>query len=140
VRRYNARISGPLLDRIDLVVHVPAVPVGDLMDDPRAERSEHIMARVGAARSRQRARSGGVDGGALTNAELGPTGLRRTVRITPETAALLRRATDRLGLSARGLYRVLRVARTIADLEGEDGVGPPHVAEAIGYRGGGVGR
>ena len=137
VRRYAARISGPLMDRIDMCVRVPAVPVGDLIDGVDGEPSARIRTRVADARAIQRSRSSDSGGAGVTNAELGPSAIRRHAEITEDIARMFRQATDRLGLSARALYRVLRVARTIADIEGDERVGRPHVAEALQYRGGG---
>ena len=130
VRRYRARISGPLLDRIDLHVDVPRPPREVLRPDSPAdgELSSVIAARVAAARNRQLARSG------RPNARLSTREINR--HCIPEAAGqqLLERAMERLGLSARGYHRVLKVARSIADLAGSDTILNAHVAEAIGYR------
>jgi len=134
IRRYASRISGPLMDRIDLWVQVPAVPAGDLMEPPDAEPSLVIRRRVVDARRRQRTRSERRGGPRAVNSELTPSALRSAAPVPSEVSAMLRRATDRLGLSARALYRVLRVARTIADTEGAGEVQLPHAAEAIQYR------
>jgi magnesium chelatase family protein len=131
IARYRRKISGPLLDRIDLHVEVPAVPASDFAAGGDGEPSASVRARVVAARKRQLERTGDAR---LTNAAL-PGRLARTqVKATPEARALLERAVDRLGLSARGYQRVLRVARTAADLEGAQTVGPVHVAEALRFR------
>src|SRR5262245_11878248 len=129
VARYRGRVSGPFLDRLDLHVEVPRVPIG-LLDLERdgGERSESIRARVAAARARQRAR------GAALNAHLSPRELRRCCRLDDRGRALLTVASERLGLSARAYTRILRVARTIADLAGEERITTTHLAEAIQYR------
>lgn len=124
VARYRARISGPLLDRIDLRVGVPRVPPRDLRDEGGV-RSAVVRARIEAARERMRAR------GVLCNAELPLARLRRCARVGEDAEALLERAVARDRLSARGYHRVLRVARTIADLEGAEAIATPHLAEAI---------
>jgi len=129
VMRYRGRVSGPLLDRIDLHVEVPRVPVG-LLDLERdgGERSEAIRTRVVGARARQRAR------GPSLNAHLPPRELRRCCRLDDRGRKLLEAASERLGLSARAYTRILRVARTIADLAGEERITTAHLAEAIQYR------
>jgi len=132
VDRYLARVSGPLLDRIDIQLRVPAVRGADLSGDGTEEASESIQRRVEAARERQRRRSG--EGAPHANAYLAPRDLRRHCRLPPPAEELLRQAMSRLGLSARAYHRVLKVARTIADLAGADEIEVPHVAEAIQYR------
>jgi magnesium chelatase family protein len=130
---YQAKISGPLLDRIDLHVDVEALPPADLARiGPRGEPSAAVAARVADARALQAERYAGTGG--RTNAEADGKLLEQVA--TPDAAglALLERAAERLKLSARGWTRTLRVARTIADLAGEDGVGAPHVAEALSFR------
>ncbi len=132
---YQARLSGPLLDRIDLHVAVPAVSASDLALPPAAEGSADIARRVAAARAVQRARFDGLGAGhLLTNAEAEGRVLEAIATPDAEAAALLARAAERLALSARGWHRVLRVARTLADLDGEETIRRPHIAEAIGYR------
>jgi magnesium chelatase family protein len=133
VERYLARISGPLLDRIDIHLRVPAVPYADLSGGSEAEPSAAIRARVEAARARQRERFRGQVG-LHANAHMSSREVRRHCRQTPEIAEVLRAAVERLGLSARGCHRVLKLARTIADLAGEEGLAPAHVREAIQYR------
>jgi len=125
--------SGPLLDRIDLHLSVPAVPWRDLVDlRPPGEASATVRARVVAARETERKRLDARD--LRTNAEIPDAALDDLVAATAEARALLGRAVEKLGLSARGARRLLRVARTIADLEGERRVEAPAMAEALGYR------
>jgi magnesium chelatase family protein len=134
VARYRARISGPLLDRIDLHVAVPPVPFRELANEPAGEGSAQVRARVVRAREAQSERFAGV-AGVHNNGQLGPAEIRRCCRASTDVARLLQRAVDRLGLSARAYHRILKVARTLADLEGSDAIRPIHAAEAIQYRG-----
>ncbi|MGR3484514.1 MAG: YifB family Mg chelatase-like AAA ATPase [Paracoccaceae bacterium] len=127
---YMSKISGPILDRIDLRVEVPPVAVADLDLPPAGEDSATVAARVAAARDLQAARQGE---GAL-NADLSGDALDAHARPDEGGRALLLAAAERHGLSARGYHRILRVARTIADLEGEEGVARHHLAEALAYR------
>jgi magnesium chelatase family protein len=133
---YQSRISGPLFDRIDLHVDAPAVSITDLSLAPPAEGSAEVAARVAAARTVQaeRYRDGAADRRARTNAEADGELLERVASPDAPGRALLAEAAERLKLSARGFHRILRVARTLADLEGLDGVRRLHVAEAISYR------
>src|SRR2546425_737993 len=133
VEHYRVRLSGPLLDRIDMHLQVPALPFSDFAGDSAAEPSARIRARVEAARVRQRERFR-APGGPPANAYLSPRDLRRHCQQSPELAELLGAAVERLGLSARGCHRVLKVARTIADLAGKEQLEPAHVREAIQYR------
>ena len=133
---YQARISGPLLDRIDLQIEVPAVSAADLVLPPPPEGSAEVRARVIAARERQRTRF--VEHGAATlrtNAECTGTLLEKIAQPDDAGRALIRSAADTLKLSARGYHRTLRVARTLADLDAAETVGRIHVAEALSYRG-----
>jgi len=133
VDRYRARVSGPLLDRIDLHVEVPRVPVAALADDaPPGEPSAAVRARVEAARARQRRRL--APRAIPLNAHIPGRDVRRLCGIGPAGRRLLEAASERLGLSARAYTRILRVARTIADLAGEDEITTSHLAEAIQYR------
>ena len=136
--RYIGRISGPLLDRIDLHVDLRPVAWHDLDSATGGEASSAVRARVTAARAIQAQRSALT--GCRSNAELPDAVLDDTVRATPEARRLLGRAVESCGLSARAARRVLKVARTIADLAIEDATGPHTVAEALGYRGDTAGR
>jgi len=129
---YQSRISGPLFDRIDLHVDVPAVAAADLALPPPAEGSAEVAARVAQARAVQIARYAGS--GVRTNAEADGELLDRVATPEPEGRKLLAQAVEKFKLSARGYHRVLRVARTLADLEGADTVRRLHVAEALSYR------
>ncbi len=129
VARYQSRISGPLLDRIDLHVDVPAVRMPDMMQpDPRSESSAVVAARVRVARERQLKRQG------CSNARLEGEALDTHTTSSPEASALLQRAAERLGWSGRSLHRVLRVARTLADLAGKPLIDTQHIAQALQYR------
>lgn len=128
IARYRARLSGPLLDRIDLKLEMPRVPHADLRDAAGGEDSATVRIRVAAARSRQLARAG------KPNAWLGNREVERDCMLDARLHALLDRAVERLGLSARAYHRVLRVARTIADLAGSASIDAAHLSEAIQYR------
>jgi magnesium chelatase family protein len=132
VARYIGRMSGPLLDRIDIHIEVPAVTGARLSDECRGESSAAIRARVASARQLQAARFGGD--GERANAHMGPRELREYCRLDAAGEQLLRAAVQRLGLSARAFHRILRVARTCADLEGAERIATPHLAEAVQYR------
>jgi magnesium chelatase family protein len=128
VIRYRSRISGPLLDRIDLQIDVPAIPAAALRDATAGEASAIVQARAGQARNIQIARQG------KPNALLTPTEIDRHCQPDGAGDALLRQAIARLNLSARAYHRVLKVARTIADLAQAEVLAAGHVAEAVGYR------
>ena len=132
VRRYHSKISGPLLDRIDLIVEVPALDYEELSRRSSAERSADIKKRVNAAREIQRRRFGGD--GTMCNAHIGSREMNEICALDAEGEALMHAAFDSMGLSARSYDRILRVARTIADLDGQETISPEHVAEAIQYR------
>jgi magnesium chelatase family protein len=133
IQRYVGRISGPLLDRIDIHVDVPAVRFKELSSESAAaESSEEIRARVIAARERQLTRLAGE--GIFANAQMTPRHLRRFCKLDAEGERMLEAAMTRLGLSARAYDRILKVSRTIADLEAAEAIRPAHVAEAVGYR------
>jgi magnesium chelatase family protein len=132
VRSYLGRLSGPLLDRIDLHVPVPALAFDEAAGPP-GEATASVRVRVTAARERQVRRSFGL-GRPASNAALPPAALRRTVLPGSDGQRLLRHAVDRLGLSARGLDRLLRVARTIADLNDSEEVSSQDLAEALSFR------
>ena len=133
---YQAKISGPLFDRIDLHVEVPAVAAADLSLPPPTEGSAAVAARVAAARRRQGARFEAVEAPRppRCNAEADGTLLEEIAAPDGEGRTLLTRAAEKMKLSARGYHRVLRVARTIADLDASEAVRRPHIAEALSYR------
>ena len=135
VGQYQARLSGPLLDRIDLMIEVPAVNAADLLLPPPAEGSAEVAARVAAARHIQIARYAAL-GLPHVSANAAAPGSVIEEAARPDVAgmALLREASERLNLSARGFHRTLKLARTIADLDGASTVGRPHLAEALSYR------
>lgn len=139
VARYRSRVSGPLLDRIDLHLTVPAVAWSDLAGASTGEPSARIRERVETARGVQRARFA-ASLGVTANAQMGSRELRRHCGLDPAGTELLRAAISRLGLSARAYHRVLKVARTIADLAGAPTIGATHLAEAVQYRALGGGR
>ncbi|WP_448950047.1 YifB family Mg chelatase-like AAA ATPase [Labrys neptuniae] len=132
---YQARISGPLLDRIDIVVEVPAVSAADLILPPPAEGSAEVAVRVAQARSRaaERYRALGLPEG-TTNASVPVNVVEEVARPDASATKLLRDASEAMRLSARGFHRVLRVSRTLADLDGEADIGRIHIAEALSYR------
>ena len=129
------RISGPLMDRIDLRIEVPAVTAADLILPPPAEGSAEVAARVAAAREIQAARYAAAGLPRIrTNAEAPAALLDEIAKPDAQGQKLLRDAAETMRLSARGYHRVLRVARTLADLDGSANVGRAHLAEALSYR------
>ena len=132
IRRYRSRLSGPLLDRLDIHIEVPAVPVKELSGTNPSESSTHIRNRVFQARQRQVTRYHREK--TLNNAQLKPRLVKKYCQLDDAGKALLEQAVARLGLSARAYGRILRVSRTIADLAESEMIQPPHVAEAIHYR------
>lgn len=132
IRRYHSRVSGPLLDRIDIIIEVPALEYEELSGKAEAEPSCEIKKRVDFARHRQRERLAGT--GADCNAHMGPKELDKFCELKPECSKLMENAYKKMGLTARSYDRILRVARTIADLEGAETIEPEHLAEAIQYR------
>lgn len=132
VRRYRARISGPLLDRIDIQVEVDGVEYDDLVSETKEESSFAVKLRADAARKVQRTRF--ENSSVKTNAEMGEKETREYCRLDKECEEVLREAFDRLHLSARARSRILKVARTIADLELSENITPAHLYEAISYR------
>ena len=130
IARYQNRVSGPLLDRIDLHVPLRRVPAELLARAPRGESSASVREQVCAARARQQSRQG------LPNARLDAAGLQRHAAASPAALHLLESAGERLALSGRALHRVLRVARTLADLADQPGIGTEAIAEALGFRAG----
>jgi magnesium chelatase family protein len=137
VAQYQARLSGPLLDRFDLQIEVPAVTAADLVLPPPAEGSREVAARVDHARAAQRARYEALGlPGVAVNAAAPAAVIERVAALDSAGSALIREASDRFALTARGFHRVLKLARTIADLDGAPGVSRPHLAEALAYRSG----
>ena len=132
IQRYRAKVSGPLLDRIDLHVEVPSVKYRELSDDRPGESSEKVRERVNRARDVQVKRMG--EDGIYCNSQMKPRHLKRFCSLDDKTHSLLEHAVERLGLSARAYNRIIKVARTIADLEKSEAIQARHVSEAIQYR------
>ncbi|MFH1852801.1 MAG: YifB family Mg chelatase-like AAA ATPase [Candidatus Neomarinimicrobiota bacterium] len=133
IQRYMSRISGPLLDRIDIHIEVPAVPFSELAEQEPGESSSRIKQRVQQARQRQLQRFS-VTTGRFANAQMETKDLQEYCQIDSQGHNLLKSAMDKLGLSARAYDRILKVSRTIADLEGVERIQPQHLSEAIQYR------
>ena len=133
VQRYRQRISGPLLDRIDLHIEVPAVEYRDISSDRVEENSNAIRQRVVQARGRQQKRFA-TDKKTTCNARMGPRQIKTHCKLSDESQELIRVAMTELNLSARAYDRILKVSRTIADLAGAEEISSEHVSEAIQYR------
>lgn len=133
IQKYMSRISGPLLDRIDLHVEVPAVPYTDLTEKPKGERSDKVRERVEKTRDVQLKRFSSFSD-KYCNAHMGTRDIQTYCKIDKSGSHLLKAAMEKLGLSARAYDRILKVSRTIADLEGEANIFPQHLSEAIQYR------
>ena len=132
IQRYISKISGPLLDRIDIHIDVPAVKVQELSAQENGESSADIRARVVQARNIQLRRFTGE--AVYCNAQMTPRLIRQHCQLAPSAQQLLERAMQKYGLSARAYDRILKVSRTIADLGGEEGVNEQHLSEAVNYR------
>ncbi len=132
MQRYMSKISGPLMDRIDIHIEVPAVQYRELRSGVASEGSAEIRARVIAARERQNQRF--LKDRIFTNAQMNTRQIRTYCELSPEAERLLERAMQQQGLSARAHDRILKVARTIADLDAEPAITVGHIAEAIQYR------
>ena len=132
IRRYHSRVSGPLLDRIDIIIEVPALEYEELSGKAEAEPSCEIKKRVDFARQKQRERLAGT--GADCNAHMGPRELDSFCALSPDCSKLMESAYRKMGLTARSYDRILRVARTVADLDGAADISVGHLAEAIQYR------
>ena len=132
IHRYFGRISGPLLDRIDMHIEVSPVPISDMTSTKEEESSRTIRERVIRARQRQEQRFEGTN--IHSNSMMNSRMLRTFCALEPSVRTLLERAMERLNLSARAYDRIIKVARTIADLEASEQITAAHIAEAIGYR------
>ena len=132
VSRYQKRISGPLLDRIDIFVEVPRVDYEKLTDDTSGESSESVRQRVEAARGIQKQRLDGT--GLVCNADMTPLEVREFCRVEPAAQGLLQAATNQMHLSARAFHRILKLSRTVADLDGSGTIAANHLAESLQYR------
>ncbi|MFD2550745.1 ATP-binding protein [Bizionia sediminis] len=133
MQRYLSKVSGPLLDRIDIHIEVTPVPFEKLSDDRKGESSVSIRKRVTAARERQTLRFADLDA-VHYNAQMTVKQIRTFCQLDPDSKELLKTAMERLNLSARAYDRILKVARTIADLEGAAAINGAHISEAIQYR------
>src|SRR5260370_23925880 len=134
IQRYVSKVSGPLLDRIDIHIEVPAVQYKELRGGAAAEGSTEIRARVMAARERQRQRFRKFGEKIYSNAQMTTRQVRSYCELGPDSERLLERAMQQQGLTARAHDRILKVARTVADLAGSESLAVAHLAEAIQYR------
>ena len=134
ITRYQKRIPGPLLDRIDIHIEVPRVDYEKLCDDRLGESSDTIRMRVQSARDRQLVRFNSVGNGIASNADMGVAEVRQFCKLDEAGESLMRSAMSQLQLSARSYHRVLKLARTIADLAGSEDIQSVHLAEALQYR------
>ena len=132
IQHYQAKISGPLLDRMDMMVEVPALSFDEIDSKSKGENSKEIRERVIKAREIQNKRFKGTN--IRTNGEMGPKELEEFVNLNKDSKNLLKTAADRLSLSGRAIHRIQKIARTIADLEGSEEISPAHISEAIQYR------
>ena len=133
ITRYQKRLSGPLMDRIDIHIEVPRVDYEKLSDERFGESSADVQARVEAVRERQRDRFAELDAVAC-NADMGPGEVRVYCHLGADASSILRNAMKQMQLTARAYHRVLKLGRTIADLAAEDEISPAHLAEALQYR------
>ena len=134
VTRYPKRISGPMLDRIDIHIEVPRVDFEKLSDKRRGESSDGIRARVEQARQRQRERFAGLNNGVMTNTDMRVAEVHQFCELDEARQQLVKAAMTQLQLSARAYHRILKLARTIADLAGKESIQSTHLAEALQYR------
>jgi magnesium chelatase family protein len=134
VERYVSRISGPLLDRIDIHIEVPPVPFRELSDATPGTDSAAMREQVLRAREIQQTRFAGQPTENRLNAKMAPRQIRKHCRLEPDAEALLRNAMDDMGLSARAHDKILRISRTLADLDGSENINVNHLSEAINYR------
>lgn len=132
IQRYLSKISGPLLDRIDICIDVPALPFKELQQDPNAEKSAAIRERVNRCRTIQRERFGGT--ATQSNGQMSSAQVEEYCQLDKQSLQLLEKGVEKLGLSARGYHRILKISRTIADMEGSDQITSKHIAESIQYR------
>ena len=132
IAKYNAKISGPLLDRIDIRVNVDSVKYAELTSEEKGETSETVRARVNRSREIQRKRFEGE--GILTNADMGERQMEKFCKLSSDCEAILKNAYESLGLSPRARSRIIKVARTIADMAESPEILPKHILEAVSYR------
>jgi magnesium chelatase family protein len=132
IQRYRSKVSGPLLDRIDIQIEVPSIRFKEMASESSGEVSDEIRKRVNRARKVQQERFQGKK--IYCNAQMTSKHLKKYCQIDEPSKKLLEMAIDKLGLSARAYTRILKVARTIADLEGEENIFTPHISEAVQYR------